>query len=206
MLLNNHLSLTSLAPATHTPGEQLSSPQKSHPRHTHTAETRFMESLSFPPATCSGIFCCVSQSMRVDFMTPPGGGTLENSVPGRCSPAGEQGRDPCLERYEQKHILQEGPPGFSSREVGRCIWHSAPRPQMSQSSGSDLPSCKRGGQGSAAHPHHPLQSSLPWQPEGFLKNSFRFTEKCDNSRVFIYATPHVPLVNADKVRLSQLMN
>lgn len=54
-------------------------------------------------------------------MTPPGGGTLENSVPGRCSPAGGQGRGPCLERYEQKHILQEGPPGFSSREVGRSL-------------------------------------------------------------------------------------
>lgn len=141
--------------------------RKVRSQHTHTAGTCFMESLSFPPAMSSGMFCCVSQPVRQTSCHPLARRTVP---PERCSPASGQGVGPCPERQEQKHVLKAPPTPISPLESGgRCTWwHSAPQPQMSLSSGRDLPSCKGGGQGLSAHPA-PLQSSLPVAARGVSK-------------------------------------
>lgn len=174
--------------------------RKVRSQHTHTAGTCFMESLSFPPAMSSGMFCCVSQPVRQTSCHPLARRTV---APERCSPASGQGVGPCPERQEQKHVLQASPPHFSSR-VGDAA-HGGIQllsPRCHSHRGETFLPARRVDRDRLPTPP-PSSLVSPWQPEGFLKNSFRLAEKRDNGGVFTYATPHVPLVNADKVRLSQ---
>lgn len=89
--------------------------RKVRSQHTHTAGTCFMESLSFPPAMSSGMFCCVSQPVRQTSCHPLARRTVP---PERCSPASGQGVGPCPERQEQKHVLKAPPTPISPLEWG----------------------------------------------------------------------------------------